>query len=213
MSNKPLTKRQIAVLSIMAGKAYKRIQSQGCPLPSLRDWRHDEVWAATGITESLTKATQEHYVPIYNRLASYLGCAPVKDRTWSEKDKAIHNLRDAMQRYEITPDYLAEIVRDQLNLPCTGRDVYQALRNWAAVEHVRHLMYTVINRGRSEARKLAAETGQETYEPHARRDTMPPGRLADHVGAVRIVPTPGPHKSTKRGFRSNIWMPDQEVQP
>ena len=81
------------------------------------------------------------------------------------------------------------------------------------MEHVRHLMYTVINRGRSEARKLAAETGQETYEPHARRDTMPPGRLADHVGAVRIVPTPGPHKSTKRGFRSNIWMPDQEVQP
>ena len=104
MNNKPLTKRQIAVLSIMAGKAYKRIQSQGCPLPSLRDWRHDEVWAATGITESLTKATQEHYVPIYNRLASYLGCAPVKDRTWSEMDKAIHNLRDAMQRYEITPD-------------------------------------------------------------------------------------------------------------
>ena len=198
MSNKPLTKRQIAVLSIMAGKAYKRIQSQGCPLPSLTDW---------------TKATQEHYVPIYNRLASYLGCAPVKDRTWSEMDKAIHLLDDAMQRYEITPDYLAEIVRDQLHLPCTGRDVYQALRNWAAVEHVRQLMYTVINRGRSEARKLAAETGQETYEPHARRDTMPPGRLADHVGAVRIVPTPGPHKSTKRGFRSNIWMPDQEVQP
>ena len=103
MSNKPLTKRQIAVLSIMAGKAYKRIQSQGCPLPSLTDWRHDEVWAATGITESLTKATQEHYVPIYNRLASYLGCAPVKDRTWSEMDKAIHLLDDAMQRYEITP--------------------------------------------------------------------------------------------------------------
>ena len=128
-------------------------------------------------------------------------------------DKAIHLLDDAMQRYEITPDYLAEIVRDQLHLPCTGRDVYQALRNWAAVEHVRQLMYTVINRGRSEARKLAAETGQETYEPHARRDTMPPGRLADHVGAVRIVPTPRPHKSTKRGFRSNIWMPDQEVQP
>lgn len=158
MSNKPLTKRQIAVLSIMAGKAYKRIQSQGCPLPSLTDWRHDEVWAATGITESLTKATQEHYVPIYNRLASYLGCAPVKDRTWSEMDKAIHLLDDAMQRYEITPDYLAEIVRDQLHLPCTGRDVYQALRNWAAVEHVRQLMYTVINRGRSEARKLAAAT-------------------------------------------------------
>lgn len=186
MSNKPLTKRQIAVLSIMAGKAYKRIQSQGCPLPSLTDWRHDEVWAATGITESLTKATQEHYVPIYNRLASYLGCAPVKDRTWSEMDKAIHNLRDAMQRYETSPDYLAEIVRDQLHLPCTALDVYQALRHYAAVEHVKHLMYTIINRGRADARKLASETGQETYEPHADPSTMPPGGLRGHVGAVIV---------------------------
>ena len=211
--SKPLTKRQITVLSIMAGKAYKRIQSQACPLPSLTDWRHDEVWAATGVTESLTKATQEHYVSIYNRLAAYLGVPPIKDRTWSEMDTALHNLREAMMRYETSPDYLAEIVRDQLHLPCTGRDVYQALRHYAAVEHVKHLMYTVINRGREDARKLASETGQDTYEPHADPRTMPPGKLADHVGAVRIVTTPGPHKPTARGFRSNIWMPDQEVQP
>ncbi len=96
MSNKPLTKRQIAVLSIMAGKAYKCIQSQS-PLPSMADWRHQEVWYATGETESLTKATQDHYVSIYNRLAAYLGEPPIKDRTWSEMDKAIHNLRDAMR--------------------------------------------------------------------------------------------------------------------
>lgn len=186
MSNKPLTKRQITVLSIMAGKAYKRIQSQGCPLPSLTEWRHQEVWCATGVTESLTKCRQEHYVPIYNRLAAYLGEAPIKDRTWSEMDKAIHNLRDAMQRYETSPDYLAEIVRDQLHLPCTGRDVYQALRNYVAIEHVQHLMYTIIKRGRTDARKMAAETGQDTYEPHADPRTMPPGKLADHVGAVPL---------------------------
>lgn len=196
MSNKPLTKRQITVLSIMAGKAYKRIRSQGCPLPSLTDWRHDEVWAATGVTESLTKATQEHYVPIYNRLAAYLGEAPIKDRTWSDMDKAIHNLRDAMQRYETSPDYLAEIVRDQLHLPCTGRDVYQALRNYAAIEHVQHLMYTIINRGRTDARKMAAETGHETYEPHADTSTMPPGKLAGHVGAVIVDEFPAPNPST-----------------
>lgn len=213
MSNKPLTKRQITVLSIMAGKAYKRIRSQGCPLPSLDEWRHQEVWYATGITESLTKATQEHYVPIYNRLAAYLGEAPIQDRTYTEMGKALYNLQQAMQRYETSPDYLAEIVRDQLHLPCTGRDVYQALRNYAAIEHVQHLMYTIINRGRSDARKMATETGRETYEPHADPSTMPPGKLADHVGAVRIVTTPGPHKPTERGFRSNIWMPDQEVQP
>lgn len=213
MSNKPLTKRQITVLSIMASKAYKRIQSQGCPLPSLTEWRHDEVWAATGVTESLTKATQEHYVPIYNRLASYLGEPPLKGRTWSEMDKAIHNLRDAMQRYETSPDYLAEIVRDQLHLPCTGRDVYKALRHYAAVEHVKHLMYTIINRGRADARKMASETGQDTYEPHADPRTMPPGKLADHVGAVRIVTTPGPHKPTERGYSNTVVFPNQEVQP
>lgn len=212
MINKPLTKRQITVLSIMAGKAYKRILAQGCSLPSLTEWRHQEVWYATGVTESLTKATQEHYIPIYNRLASYLGEAPIKDHTWTEMDKAIHNLRDAMQRYETNPDYLAEIVCDQLHLPCTGRDVYQALRNYAAVEHVRYLMYTIINRGRTEARKMAAETGQDTYEPHADPRTMPPGKLADHVGAVRIVTTPGPHKPAARGYSNTVVFPGEEVQ-
>lgn len=211
--SKLLTKRQITVLSIMAGKAYKRIQSQGCPLPALTEWRHQEVWCATGVTESLTKCHQEYYVPIYNRLAAYLGEAPIKDRTWSEMDKAIHNLRDAMQRYETSPDYLAAIVRDQLHLSCTGQDVYQALRNYAAVEHVQHLMYTVINRGRTDARNLASETGQETYEPHADPRTMPPGKLADHVGAVRIVTTPGPHKPTARGYSNTVVFPGEEVQP
>lgn len=193
---KLLTKKQKAVLAQMTSKAYKRIQSQGCPLPSLDEWRHEEVWAATGVTESLTKATQEHYVPIYNRLASYLGEAPIKDRTWSEMDKAIHNLRDAMQRYETSPGYLAEIVRDQLHLPCTGRNVYQVLRNTAAVQHVEHLMYTVINRGRTDARTLAAETGHETYEPHADPFTMPPGGLRGHVGAVIVDEFPVPNPST-----------------
>lgn len=191
----------------MAAKAYKRIQSQGCPLPSLTDWRHDEVWAATGVTESLTKATQEHYVPIYNRLAAYLGEVPIKDNTWSEMDKAIHNLRDAMQRYETAPDYLATIVRDQLHLPCTGRDVYQALRNFAAVEHVQHLMYTIINRGRADVLKMASETGHETYEPHADPSTMPPGGLRGHVGAVIVDEFPAPNPFTSRGWKNTVQFP------
>lgn len=209
---KLLTKKQKAVLAQMTAKAYKRIQSQGCPLPSLTEWRHQEVWYATGVTESLTKATQEHYVPVYNRLAAYLGKAPIKDNTWSEMDKAIHLLDDAMQRYEYKCDDLAEIVRDQLHLPCTERNVYQVLRNTAAVQHVEHLMYTVINRGRTDARKMAAETGHETYEPHADPRTMPPGKLADHVGAVRIVTTPGPHKLAERGYSNTVVFLNQEVQ-
>lgn len=205
--SKPLTKRQITVLSIMAGKAYKLIQSQGCSLPSLTEWRHQEVWYATGETESLTKATQEHYVSIYNRLAAYLGEPPIKDRTWSEMDTVLHNLREAMMRYETSPDYLAEIVRDQLHLPCTGRDVYQVLRNFAAVQHIQHLMYTVINRGREDARKLASETGQETYEPHADPSTMPPGGLRGHVGAVIVDEFPSPNPSTSRGWKNTVQFP------
>lgn len=205
--SKPLTKRQITVLSIMASKAHKRIQSMGCPLPSLTDWRHQEVWYATGGIESLTKCRQEHYVPIYNRLASYLGEAPIKDRTWSDMDKAIHNLRDAMQRYETSPDYLAEIVRDQLHLPCTGRDVHQVLRNFAAVEHVQHLMYTIIKRGRADARKMTAETGQDTYEPHADASTMPPGKLAGHVGAVIIDEFPAPNSAVSCGWKNTAQFP------
>lgn len=78
------------------------------------------------------------------------------------------------QRYETALDYLAAIVRDQLHLSCTGRTVYNTLRDHAAVEHVQYLMYTIINRGRSDARKMASETGQETYEPHADPRTSRP---------------------------------------
>lgn len=204
---KLLTRKQKAVLAQMTAKAYKRIQSQGCPLPSLDEWRHQEVWYATGITESLTKATQDHYVPIYNRLASYLGEAPIQDRTYTEMGKALYNLQQAMQRYETSPDYLAEIVRDQLRLPCTGRDVYQALRNFAAVEHVQHLMYTVINRGRTDARKMTADTGHETYEPHADPSTMPPGGLRGHVSAVIVDEFPAPNSSTSRGWINTVQFP------
>ena len=188
---KLLTKKQKAVLAQMTAKAYKRIQSQGCPLPSLTEWRHQEVWYATGVTDSLTKATQEHYVPVYNRLAAYLGKAPIKDNTWSEMDKAIHLLDDAMQRYEYKCDDLAEIVRDQLHLPCTERNVYQVLRNTAAVQHVEHLMYTVINRGRTDARKMAAETGHETYEPHADRARCRPASWPIMSGLYALLPLLG----------------------
>lgn len=186
MINKPLTNKQKAVLAQMASRAYKLIQSQGCPLPSLDEWRHQETWAATGRTESFTQAGQKDYMPIYNRFAAYLGQEAKKDGTYTEMDKALHILRDSMQRYETVSDYLAEIVRDQLHLPCTGKDVYDQLRKFAKPEHVRNLNYTVISRGRAVSRRMAEETGYKAYEPHASPSTMPPGGLAGHVGAVVI---------------------------
>ena len=146
------------MLAQLAGKAYKRLASCGCPLPSLEEWRHEEVLAATGWTSSLTQARQQEYIAIYNRLGAYLGLQPLRDRTWSEKDKALHLLLDAMQKYEIGPEYLAAIVRDQIHLrDCDGSNVYRMLREYATTEHIRHLMYTINARGRAEARKLAAE--------------------------------------------------------
>lgn len=183
--SKLLTSKQKASLAQMASRAYKHIQAQGCPMPSLAEWRHQETWAATERTESLTTATQSDYIAIYNRLAAYLGMPSKSDHTYQPMDKALHLLRDAMQRYETSPDYLAAIVRDQLKLECEGRTVLAVLRKSASVEHVRHLMYTAITRGRAEARRMQMETGQPTHEPHASTATMPPGGLADYFIAIR----------------------------
>ena len=170
---KLLSNKQKAVLAQLAARAYKQLQAYGCPVPSLEEWRHDETWKATGHTESFTKASQKDYTMIYNRFSAYLGKAAIRDNTYTEMATELHLLRDSMQRFETGPDYLAEVVRDQLHLPCTGNNVYDQLRKYAKPEHVRHLNYTVINRGRAAARKLADETGVETYEPHAIPGTLP----------------------------------------
>ena len=216
---KLLSNKQKAVLAQLAARAYKKLQAYGCPLPSLEEWRHDETWKATGHTESLTKAAQKDYTLIYNRFAAYLGYEAIRDNTYTEMAKALHILRDSMQRFETGPDYLAGVVRDQLHLPCTGKNVYDQLRKYAKPEHIRHLNYTVINRGRAAARKMADETGVETYEPHALPGTLPPGGLADHVGAVRVpravqdagqraAATPAPEPKTARGW-SGIVIEDE----
>ena len=215
---KPLSNKQKAVLAQLAARAYKKLQNYGCPLPSLEEWRHEETWKATGHTDSFTRATQKDYTLIYNRFAAYLGYEAIRDNTYTEMDKALHILRDSMQRYEIGPEYLAEVVRDQLHLPCTSKDVYGQLRKFAALEHVRNLNYTVINRGRAAARKLAEKTGFETYEPHALPGTLPPGGLTDHVGAIpvsrpiqataRRAVTPEPEPKTARGW-SGIVIEDE----
>ena len=216
---KLLSNKQKAVLAQLAARAYKQLQAYGCPVPSLEEWRHDETWKATGHTDSFTRATQKDYTLIYNRFAAYLGKAAIRDNTYTEMDKELHLLRDSMQRFETGPDYLAEVVRDQLHLPCTGNNVYDQLRKYAKPEHVRHLNYTVINRGRAAARKLADETGVETYEPHAMPGTLPPGGLADHVGAVRVskavqdagrrAATPAPEPKTARGWSDTVSFEDE----
>lgn len=216
---KLLSNKQKAVLAQLAARAYKQLQAYGCPVPSLEEWRHDETWKATGHTESFTQATQADYTKIYNRFAAYLGKEVKKDNTYTEMDKALHLLRDSMQRFETGPDYLAEVVRDQLHLSCTGKTVYDQLRKFAKPEHVRYLNYTVINRGRASARKMAEETGLETYEPHAMKETIPPGGLADHVGAVRLsrsvqatarrAATPEPEPKTARGWSDTVSFEDE----
>lgn len=207
---KLLSNKQKAVLAQLAARAYKMLQNYGCPLPSLEEWRHDETWKATGYTESFTQATQADYTKIYNRFGAYVGKRRRKDHTYTEMNKELHLLRDSMQRHETSPNYLAEIVRDQLHLPCTDKNVYNQLRKFVKPEHVRHLNYTVINRGREASRKMAQETGLETYEPHAIPGTIPPGGLADHVGAVPVsrpiqATTPEPEPKTARGWSGTAF--------
>lgn len=184
MNNKLLTKRQKAVLAQIASRAHKKLASYGCPLPPLNDWRHDETHKATGRTASLTALRQDDFVTVYNHFALYAGTKQMRDTTWTPQEKALYSLRDALQRYEFSPDYLASIVRDQLHLHCTGKTVLLTLRNNASVEVVRHLTFTIINRGRAQARKMTLETGLQTYEPHSSPNTLPPGKLARHFNAV-----------------------------
>lgn len=202
---KLLTNKQKAVLAQLAAAAYKKIRSCGFPLPSLAEWRHDETWKATGHTESFTHATQKDYTMIYNRFAAYLGKEIKKDNTYTEMDKELHLLRDSMQRYETGPDYLAEVVRDQLHLSCTGKNVYDQLRKYAKPEHVRHLNYTVINRGRAAARKMADETGMETYEPHAL-----PGTLPRQGWRIMWEPSGCPGPSSPPPGRLPPWPPNRK---
>lgn len=182
--NKLLTKRQKAVLAQIATRAYKKLASYGCPLPPLTEWRHDETHKATARTASFTALRQEDFVTVYNHFATYAGTKQMRDTTWPPLEKALYTLRDAMQRYEFTYDYLAAIVSDQLHLHCTGNSVLLTLRNNASVEVIRHLTFTIINRGRAQARKMTLETGLQTYEPHSSPNTLPPGKLARHFNAV-----------------------------
>lgn len=216
---KPLSNKQKAVLAQLAARAYKQLQAYGCPLPSLEEWRHDETWKATGHTESFTRASQQDYTLIYNRFAAYLGERSKKDNTYTEMDKELHLLRDSIQRYEIDPDWMVPLVRAQLHLDCDQDNVYDQLRKFAKPEHVRHLNYTVINRGRAMSRIESVETGYTPYEPHAIPGTIPPGSLADHVGAVpasrsvqdaaRRATTPDHKPKTVRGWSDTIVIEDE----
>lgn len=191
----------------MATKAYKKVLSMGCPLPSLEEWRHWETYKATGHTESLKKATQDDYVKVYNHFGAYLDIKKKEDGTYSEMDTAMHLLQDAMRKHEITPAYLASIVRDKLHIQCTPATVMWLLPKSAAVEYIQHLTWTVINRGREEARKMEKVTGLKTYEPHIDESTMPPGGLRGHVGAVIVDEFPSPNPSTSRGCRNTAQFP------
>lgn len=216
---KPLSNKQKAVLAQLAAKAYKQLQSYGCPLPSLEEWRHDETWKATGHTESFTRATQQDYTVIYNHFAAYLGQKTKKDNTYTAVDTELRLLLDAMARWEIGPDWLVPLVRAQAHLDCDEHNVYDRLRKYATPDKIRNLKFTVISRGRAMARKESAETGYTPYEPHAIPGTIPPGSLADHVGAVpasrpiqdaaRRATTPDPEPKTVRGWSDTTVFEDE----
>lgn len=165
MNNKLLTKRQKAVLAQLAARAYSQLEAFGCTVPPFTEWRHDETGMATGKVDSFTRLTQQDFVTVYNHFATYAGRKPITDTTWTPQEKALYSLRDALQRYEFSPDYLAAIVRDQLRLNCTGKNVFAILRASATTEQIRHLMYTITTRGRASTRKMTKATGHKTHTP------------------------------------------------
>lgn len=175
----------------MARKAYKALVTCGCPLDSYDDWRREQQRDATGI-ESMVQMEQQHYVAMYNHYAAMSNGFKMKDHTWTERDKAIHILRDAMKRHEITPMYLWSIVVDKHADQVRNykfQEMWEVMRTKFTRDQIMQLVYTINNRGRSQTAVINSENGldhEDIHEPHASPSTMPPGRLAEHFNVEGI---------------------------
>lgn len=184
--SKPLTKRQIIAICQLASKAYK-VMSPALGDMTQDEFRHDAIYNITGHT-SLKNCVQIHYIPIYNHFATCAGLPLKQDSTWSDTDKAIHILNDAMSRHELTPFYLSAIAGSKFPiLRCRSADsILDAIRRHLTAQQVMQLVYTINSRGRSITSKLTAQHDldpEAIREPHADPSTLPPGGLSDYFNA------------------------------
>ena len=175
----PLSKRQKAVLSQMAAKAFK-LCGAAMGFASASEYRHAVCQSLRGVA-GLTACSQQDYIPLYNHFAAILGIRPLADHTpQDDLARALWCLRDALHRFELTDAYAAAILRDR---GAIGPDL-DTLASSAGPRVVQQVTYTIINRGRSKLRKLEHSLSlPKTSEFHSSPSTLPPGRLKDYFGS------------------------------
>lgn len=189
----PLSKKQKAVLSQMAGKAYKLCGRElGYATPE--QYRHAVCQAQRGVA-GLTACSQADYIPLYNHFAAVLGMRPLADHTPQDHlARAIWTLREALHRFELAEAYACAILRDR---GAIGPDL-DTLCHSAGPQTVRQITYTIINRGRAKLRKQEQALNLPfTEEPHTSHATLPPPSLAAHFNARLTTPPKNPLTSPK----------------
>lgn len=195
MSEKFLSRRQKAVLCQLAARAFVA-SGAGLAYPNVGEYRHAVAAEVCGVT-GLSEATQGHYVPLYNAFARAAGVREMADHTpKNQLEREVHLLREEMQRFELTERYVVELMMDRLSLRCP--QPFDSLCVQLGADGVRQVKFTVRNRGLQHKRELEArlELPPATI-PHATAATLPPERLAEHLGEELVEPMPAPRRSRK----------------
>lgn len=184
MNEKFLTKRQKAVLCQLAQRAFVAVSAAGW-YGNVADYRHAVVQEVCGVS-GLSEARQGHYVPIYNTFARAAGVREMADRTpKNELEREVYLLREEMQRFELTESYVVSLMMDRLSLRCPMP--FDSLCYQLGAEGVRQVKFTVINRGRQKLREAEEEHDLPQAVEFRTAATMPPERLAEHLGCEEVA--------------------------
>lgn len=190
---KPLSHKQKAVLSQLAGRAYSR-SAAALAYPSVSDYRHAVVAEVCG-KSGLTSCDQGDYVPLYNAFARAAGAREIEDRTPRNRlEREVYLLREEMQRYEFTEGYVLPIMLDRLHLAMP--QPFDTLCLQLGAEGVQQVKFTIITRGRQKLRELEQQHDLPTAVEYHTPATMPPDRLAEHFNCV--VACGFPHTGKQR---------------
>ena len=181
----PLSKRQMAVICQLAGRAYKVLAPALDPDMSLDDFRRAEVYQAVG-KDSLRACDQRDYVRACNHFRHMIGMPPMADCTHRDDHaRKAWCIQDAAARYELTPAYVAAIVRDKFGIDAPPYASVAELCGYLTPDQLDQLLYTLTARGRRKVRQTSHDLDLPLpTEHHASPATLPPGGLADHFRAT-----------------------------
>lgn len=174
---KKLTKAQLSVLGQLSTKAYRHLVSVGCPIESYDSWRHEFTAEHCGGIPSWRSLNQIHYVPLCNALRAIIGHPQREDHTpKSEADGLIWTIRDRARHWGLSDRYIARIAADKFGI---AGDALDTILPQLSPRDLRHLIYTIEQRGRKKAHVTSEQFGIDPpVETHHSRSTMPPPRLA-----------------------------------